>query len=171
MAFVEIDPKDLKEDVCRLFGEEWALLSAGNAQDCNTMTIGWGGIGTMWGAPSVSVYVRETRYTREYMEREDLFTLSFFGGDCRKALGFCGSKSGRDCDKIAESGLVAVDLGGSVAFEGARLVLVCRKQFKQFMPAENFIDKEALTKWYADENADNYHYLYIGCIEAAYVAE
>ena len=168
MAFAKIDPKEITDNPFKLIGDDWALLSAGVAEKCNTMTVSWGGVGVIWGGPAAVAYVRQTRYTKEFMDANDLFTLSFFDEDQRQALALCGRVSGRDCDKVAQAGLTPVNLDGVATFEQARLVLVCRKQFVSFMDPESFVDKAVLDKWYADQN---YHTQYIGAIEAAYVRE
>ena len=166
MAFVEIDPKKLVESPFKLFDDEWALLTAGPCDNCNTMTVSWGAAGTLWGGPSVTAYVRQTRYTKEFMDSNDSFTLSFFGGECKKALALCGKVSGRDCDKIAEAGLTVGDFDGAAAFEEARLVLKCSKKFVQLLAPESFVDKSILDRCYDDKD---YHSMYIGLIEKAYV--
>lgn len=166
MAFVEIDPKELQERPFSLFADEWALLTAGSVDDCNTMTVSWGAAGTIWGSPSCTAYVRQTRYTKEFMDSKDTFTLSFFGGECQEALNLCGKMSGRDGDKIAEAGLTPVDFDGTAGFAEARLVLKCAKKFVQFMDPECFEDEAILDRWYSDKN---YHSAYIGLIDKAYV--
>lgn len=168
MSFVEVDPKTLQELPFKLFDDEWALLTAGSVDDCNTMTVSWGAAGTIWGSPACTCYVRQTRHTKRYMDDNDTFTLSFFGGEQKKALALCGKKSGRDCDKIGESGLTVCDCDGVAAFEEARLVLKCTKKFVQFMDPECFTDQDVLDRWYSDKN---YHTAYIGLIDKAYVKQ
>ena len=102
--FSRIDPKELDQNVFSMIGEQWMLVTAGTAERCNTMTASWGGLGVLWGKPVATVYIRPQRYTLEFVEREDCFTLSFFGEEYRKALALCGSKSGRDVDKVKECG-------------------------------------------------------------------
>lgn len=102
--FSRIDPKELDQNVFSMIGEQWMLVTAGTVERCNTMTASWGGLGVLWGKPVATVYIRPQRYTLEFVEREDCFTLSFFGEEYRKALALCGSKSGRDVDKVKECG-------------------------------------------------------------------
>ena len=90
-----------KIDICDV--NDRALLTAGEKGNYNTMTVSWGMLGELWGKDMVTVFVRPQRYTYEFMEKYDNFTLSFFGSEYRRALSFCGSKSGRDFDK-AEAG-------------------------------------------------------------------
>ena len=116
-------------DVFSVFAEDWALVTAGVEGDYNTMTIGWGGLGTLWSRPAATVYVKQNRYTHGFLEENDLFTVSFFPREYRKALGYLGSHSGRDGDKVAAAGLTPVYLDGAVTFREASATLVCRKMY------------------------------------------
>ena len=102
-----IDPKEIGQNVFSLIGDQWMLITAGSRERCNTMTASWGGLGVIWGAPAATCYIRPQRYTKEFVDREEYFTLCFFGEEYRKALSLCGSKSGRDVDKFAACGLHA----------------------------------------------------------------
>ena len=157
--FHKLDPKELKDNVFSLIGDRWMLITAGTAERCNTMTASWGGLGVIWGAPAATCYIRPQRYTKEFVDREDCFTLTFFDEDQRKNLSLCGSKSGRDVDKIKECGFtVKTAECGAPYFEQAKLVLVCRKRFAQPMdPA--LIPQDVKEKWYPQQD---YHTLYIG---------
>lgn len=154
-----IDPKQLDKNVFSAIGEQWMLITAGTTEHCNTMTASWGGLGVIWGAPAATCYIRPQRYTKEFVDREDYFTLSFFGEEYRKALALCGSKSGREVDKVKQCGFTvkAADHGAPY-FEQAELVLVCRKRFAQPMEEAN-IPREIKDKWYPEKD---YHTLYIG---------
>ena len=164
----KIDPKTLKDNVFTLIGDEWMLVTAGTADRCNTMTASWGGLGVMWGEPSATVYIRPQRYTKEFIDREDYFTLSFFAPEYRPQLSLCGSKSGREVDKAAECGFtVACGQGGAPYFEQARLVLVCRKRFAQAMDGAA-MPADVREKWYPQQD---YHTMYIGQIVEAYINE
>ena len=76
-------------------GKEWALVSAGDKTRCNTMTVSWGGVGVLWGKNVVFIFIRDSRYTKEFLDNGDLFSLSFLNEDYRDALNYCGSHSGR----------------------------------------------------------------------------
>ena len=145
-------------DAFGLYAKKWALLTAGNKDSFNTMTVSWGGMGTIWGKPVATVYVRPSRYTHEFMDREGYFTVSFFPEEYRKVLGVLGSKSGRDMDKMNGSGLTAKALQESVTFEEAEITLVCRKMFMQRLEPSNITDPDA-AKFYA---GDAPHDMYIG---------
>ena len=146
-------------------GKDWALLTAGSKKKCNTMTVSWGGLGVLWGTPSATIYIRPQRYTREFIEKNELFTISFFKSEYKKILSFCGSHSGRDCDKAKETGLTPIEIDGTTSFEEAELILVCRKKYSQNMTADSFLDKSLLEKWYPNNDL---HTVYIGEIITAY---
>ena len=101
----KIDPKQIDENVIRLIGSQWMLVTAGNPAHFNTMTASWGGLGFLWNRPVAFVFIRPQRYTFQFAEENSGLTLSFFGEEYRDALKICGSRSGRDTDKVAEAGL------------------------------------------------------------------
>ena len=149
---------ELNTNIFYQFDKKWALLTAGKMGKFNTMTISWGGMGTLWSKPVVSVYVRTSRYTHDFMDCEEYFTVSFFPEEYRNTLAVLGSKSGRDMDKITGSGLVAKEVGESVTFKEAEVTLLCRKIFKQRMDPKNILDEDAKSFY----NKDAEHDLYIG---------
>ena len=150
--------KNLLMDAYGEFANDWALVTAGSPADHNSMTVSWGGIGSLWGKPVATVYIRPNRHTYGYFEANEYFTVSFYPEDCKKALGIMGSKSGRDCDKDAEAGLTPIPCGETVAYAQARRTLLCRKLFAQDMNAENFTP-EVIRRFYGSEPA---HKMYIG---------
>ena len=156
--FHTLNPKDLKDNVFSLIGDRWMLVTAGTAEHCNTMTASWGGLGVIWGAPAATCYIRPQRYTKEFVDNSEYFTLSFFSEQYRKQLALCGSKSGREIDKVKECGFtVAEAQGGAPYFEQADLVFVCRKRMVQKME-ESFIPADVREKWYEGD----YHTMYWG---------
>ena len=164
----KIRPQELKDNVFSLIGDAWMLITAGSADRCNTMTASWGGLGVLWGEPAATVYVRPQRYTKEFIDREDYFTLSFFDESWRKELALCGAKSGRELDKIRECGFtVACGEGGAPYMEQARLVLVCRKQYAQDMDP-NAMPADVKEKWYPNQD---YHTMYLGQIVEVYTKD
>ena len=157
--FEKIDPKALDQNVFSLIGDQWMLITAGTKDQCNTMTASWGGLGVLWGKPVATVYIRPQRYTLEFVEREDTFTLCFFGEEYRKGLALCGSKSGRDVDKVKECGFTVATAEGAPYFEEADLVFVCKKSYWQDMDPTHFLDGEIDSKWYPEKD---YHRIFIG---------
>lgn len=120
--------------VFELFNDRWALVTAGTPERFNTMTIGWGSMGTIWGPPHkgkpiLTVYVSPARYTHSFLEENEYFTVSFFPEAYRRDLLLLGSKSGRDGDKVALTGLTPVAATHGVDFEQAELTFVCRKLY------------------------------------------
>ncbi|MCR5624733.1 MAG: flavin reductase [Lachnospiraceae bacterium] len=124
-------------DIFEQFDKKWALLTAGNKESFNTMTISWGGLGTLWNMPVATVYCRTSRYTHEFLDNNEYFTVSFFPESCREILGIMGSKSGKDIDKMNFEGLTAKEVSESVTFEEAEVTLVCKKLFMQELKTEN----------------------------------
>lgn len=162
--FKEINAKEIDSNIIKAIADEWMLITAGDESRYNMMTASWGFAGEMWGSDSVVAMVRPQRYTMEFIDSEDYFSLSFYG-DKKDIHKVCGSMSGRDVNKTEKTGLTPVFSDGTVYFEEARLVLVCKKQYVQRLCEENFLDKEPL-KWYADKD---YHYMIIGKIEKVLV--
>lgn len=168
--FKAIDPKELTRNPFSLIGEQWMLVTAGTLDKCNTMTASWGGVGVMWGKPCATIYLRPQRYTKEFVDAGEYFTLSFLPEEYRKTLGYCGSKSGRDVDKIRECGFtMAAGAGGAPYMEEAELVLVCRKRYAQPMGPEFLTgESDIQSRWYPE---NDWHTLYIGEIVEAFVKE
>ena len=164
----KIDVKSLQDNVFSLIGDRWMLITAGTAERCNTMTASWGGIGVMWGKNVAVTVIRPQRYTKEFVDKEELFSVSFLKDGYRDALKLCGSVSGRDHDKIKEAGLTPVFIDGVPAFEEADTILICRKMYRTSMNPADFIDKDADSKFYPEKD---YHDMYIAEIVKAVVAE
>lgn len=132
MRLHPIDPQAAALELLPALGTENALLTAGTAERCNTMTIGWCQAGRLWSLQTCTVYVRPERYTYEFMEAGEYFTVSVLPKDRKDAMALCGTKSGRDTDKIKACGLtVRTGAGGAPFFEEAELVLVCKKLYVQ----------------------------------------
>jgi flavin reductase (DIM6/NTAB) family NADH-FMN oxidoreductase RutF len=159
IALLKMQPHDL-------FHNQWVLLACGDFQtgQYNAMTIGWGAIGTMWSKPFTFVAVRHSRYTYQFMERFDTFTLSAFPNKYHQALSLLGSHSGRDGDKIAESGLTpkASIKVASPSFVEAELVIECQKMYADDLNPAHFLD-ESIYKHYPKRD---YHCIYYGEILA-----
>lgn len=157
-----------------MFENRWALVTAGTLDDFNTCTVSWGSMGNIWGPnggdiSTVTVYIHPARYTQEFMAKYDTFTVSFFPESYRKALGYLGSHSGRDENKVANSGLIPVAVGDGVTFKEAELTFVCKKlyehQFDEAHLAEKVKDYYASNPAvYTQAGHDRWepHYMYIG---------
>ena len=163
--FRNIDPKALDLNPFAAIGSQWMLITAGTAEHCNTMTASWGGLGVLWGAPMATAYIRPQRYTKRFVDENEYFTLCFFDEKYRPQLNLCGTKSGRDVDKVKECGFtVAAGAGNAPYFEQAGLVLVCRKRMAVDMdPA--LMPEDVKDKWYKGD----WHIMYWGEIVEALV--
>jgi len=162
----KLDINEFTVKTHHLWAEQWLLLASGDFAEgkFNTMTVGWGSLGTMWGKPFAQVVVRPTRYTFEFMEQYPSFTLCAFPAAYHDALQLLGSKSGRDGDKIAESGLTpsASTQVAAPCFEEAELVIECRKIYWDDIDPANFLDPAI--DW--NYPARDYHRIYFGEIAA-----
>lgn len=143
--------------------QEWALLTAGDKEKFNTMTVSWGGLGTIWNKPVVTVYIKPIRYTYEFMEESDYFTLSFYDKEYKKDLAILGSKSGRNLDKISLTKLSPEFLDNCVSFLESRLTIICKKIYFQDLDIKNIntdsILQNEVDRFYKEEPA---HRMYIG---------
>lgn len=160
MGFKQISAKEFTERPFSLIADEWMLVTAGNEQKYNMMTASWGGLGEMWGKPVAVTVIRPQRYTKEFIDQNDWFTLSFYGDD-KSMHKVCGSVSGRDVDKTTKTGLTPVFADQTVYFEQARLVLICKKLYVQKMDPAGIVDP-SIEKWYPDRD---YHYMYVGEVQ------
>ncbi|MDR1892458.1 MAG: flavin reductase [Oscillospiraceae bacterium] len=148
--FKEINIREIKESAVGLIADEWMLVASGNPKKYNMMTASWGALGEMWGADVATAVLRPQRYTREFMEANKTFSLSFYGGGAKKTIhSVCGSKSGRDLDKAEAAGLTPVFSDGTVYFSEARLVLVCEKIYTYDIEPEKFVNFD-FAKWYPE---------------------
>lgn len=155
-----IDVNDFLTKPVNIWLKKWLLLTAGNNEKYNAMTIGWGSIGGMWAKPYLQVVVRPCRYTYEFMEKYSSFTVCSFPEKYRDALKLLGSKSGRDSDKITESGLTIKKstIVDAPCFENADLIFECKKMYWQDMDNKNFLDS-GIEKLYPQKD---YHRIYYG---------
>lgn len=169
MEFREVGIEELSFNPFQKISKQWMLITAGDEMQSNTMTASWGGLGIMWGKNVATAYIRPQRYTKEFVDREDRFTLSFLPEDRRKALNICGSISGREVeDKWQLAELTPYVADGTVGVEEAEMILICRKLYSQAMLPECFVGTENSDKWYPDRD---FHTMYIGEIEKVLIKE
>lgn len=166
----KIDYHELSVNPMTMFAEQWMLLTAGNeAGGYNTMTISWGHMGAIWknggGLPTAVVYVRPQRYTKEFIDREELFTLSVVKPENKKDAAYLGSHSGRDEDKVAKTSLTPVFADGTTYFAEAEYVFVCKKLYHAPIKPEGFYDPSMSDKFYPEKD---FHEMYVGEIIAVY---
>ncbi|MBM6891094.1 flavin reductase [Bacteroides caecigallinarum] len=165
----EINVSQLADNMIEAIGKEWMLVTAGTKEKFNTMTASWGGTGVLWGKTVAFIFIRPERYTYEFIRECDTLTLSFLGEENKAIHKICGSKSGRDTDKIAETGLIPISTeNGNITFSQARLTLECRKLYEDDIKPEKFIDKSLDGKWYGNGHG-NYHKMIILEVEHIFV--
>ena len=156
-----INPNEIKDNFIELIGKEWMLVSAGDKEKFNMMTASWGGVGVLWNRPVVFAFIRSERYTREFIDAKNEFTITFLGPEHRKAHSICGSISGREIDKVAATGLTPLFTeAGNPVFEEARLTLECKVVYKSEIEEAKFLDPTVFPRWY-DEKNGNAHIVYI----------
>ncbi len=166
-AWKIIEPEEIKDNPFNLLANDWMALATGTEDNMNAMTIAWGGFGVLWGKPVVTVYVSESRYTYDFMEKNEYFTVSAFPKteDNRKALQYIGSHSGRDeSDKIKKAGLTAQYTSlGNPMFAEARLTIECKLLYKKGIELEDVPESEK-----ARYDKQKIHHMYIGEIVNAW---
>lgn len=163
MEFKKILTEEL-DGVFEKIGKKWFLLGAGNSADHDMMTCSWGGLGVLWGDDVSFIFVRPTRYTFGYIENESKYSICLFDEKYKDKLSFCGSHSGRECDKAQEAGLTPIDIDGTIAFEEADTVIVCEKLYFDDIKPEQFLEYN-LRKHYPE---GDYHRMYVGRIKQVY---
>lgn len=167
--FKEISPEELKNNPFKLIGKDWGLVTVDTGDKVNMMTVSWGGVGIMWNKPVAYTFIRPQRYTFDFLEKGDYFAISFLPEEYRKALSLCGSKSGRDIDKVKETGLTPVENEKAPYFAESKAVLICRKMYGQSLDKDSVVDSSVFQS-YAQDGSD-YHKMYISQIEKVLVKE
>ena len=164
----EIKAAEFRSDIFKLWKDQWMLLTSGDLSEnkFNCMTVAWGSIGVMWNKPFVQVVVRPTRYTNEFMEKYDTFTLSAFSDKNKADLSYLGSRSGRDEDKLKKTSLTVIpsEKIPSPGYEEAELIIECRKIFASEFNPKEFMDA-SIIKNYPERD---YHKVYFG--EVLYIS-
>jgi flavin reductase (DIM6/NTAB) family NADH-FMN oxidoreductase RutF len=138
--WVVISPEQMPGNPFQLIGSEWMLVTARKDDQVNTMTASWGGLGVMWGRNVAYIVLRPSRYTKEFVDAAETFSLTFFDDSFRSQLTYLGSVSGRDEPKIQKSGLTVAYAGDTPYFAEGRLILVCRKIYQQVYDPAGFLD-------------------------------
>ena len=149
------------ENAGKLIAKDWMLITAPDKKGANAMTASWGGLGELWKKHVAFIFIRPQRYTFELLEREERVSLAFFGEEYREALGFCGKNSGRDMDKLAAAGLTTSDIDGVPIINEARMLVIGKKLYADFIKPDCFIDKSMLCNY---EKGD-FHKMYVLEIE------
>ena len=163
MRYQKIEANALPDNVTDLIHKQWMLVTAGNKDSFNSMTASWGAMGCMWERPSLFMVIRNSRYTYRLLQQEESFTIGFLPEQYRPALRICGTKSGRDTDKVAETGLSPLTTPlGLISFAEARMIMECKKMFVQELDYANLTESykaEVMHESYEKETAK--HQLFI----------
>lgn len=141
--FKEISPYEL-DNALKLIGKDWMLITARDGEKVNAMTASWGCLGVLWNRPIAVCFIRPQRHTFGLAEEQDRLSLAFFGQDRRDALSLCGTKSGRDCDKISEAGFTTSDADGVPVINEAQILVIGRKLYADYIKEDCFIDNKML---------------------------
>lgn len=144
-------PADLVEfNPFTKIGKEWALITAGTRQNANCMTVSWGGVGVLWGKNVVYIFVRDSRYTKEFIDANEFFSVTFLSEDYRDALNYCGSHSGREGNKLEKAGLTLAARHSIPYIDEGNFVLLCEKMAATRITEDSFLVPEIKEKWYKD---------------------
>lgn len=158
-GYTRISADKIPGNIIKMLSEDWMLITAGNSAKFNTMTASWGGLGVLYNKPVAICFINPARYTYQFMENEDTYTLTFYTEAYREALNYCGNVSGRDTDKIKGSGLTPiVTPDGSMAFSQAWMIIECRKLVSQSISPDAINDKTEKEK----RSTQPMHKMYIG---------
>ncbi len=157
--FYEITPEQIEKNPFTMIGKEWMLIGAEKEGKVNAMTASWGGVGVLWNKNVSFCFIRPQRYTREFVDAADRFSLSFFSEEYRKTLTHFGRVSGRDEDKIKTCGLTVAHAEGAPYFEEGNLVLICKKLYAGKIEPDSILLPEIDETAYPEKD---YHEVYIG---------
>ena len=161
--FYEISHEELG-NAQRLIGKDWMLITVRDGEKVNAMTASWGSLGVLWNKPVLTCFIRPQRHTYALIENEDRISIAFMSEEYRDALRLCGTKSGRDLDKIAASGLSTATLDGVEVICEADTLLVCKKLYVGDLERSGFVREELLSN-YKD---GDFHRFYVCEIEKVY---
>ena len=167
-GFRKIAPEELQGNIIKMISQDWMLITAGNAEKANMMTASWGGAGVLYNKPVAICFINPARYTYSIMEKSETFTLTFYPGEYKDVLQYCGTKSGRDEDKIKGSGLTPVYTeNGAVAFSQACVIIECRKMLSQSLMLDSIENEQERNK----RAMQPMHKMYIGEILNVWVKQ
>lgn len=171
MGYKEISPEALTWNPFTQIGKGWFLVTAGDGNTSNTMTVSWGGLGVWWGKNAATVYLRKNRHTKTFVDAAETFTISALPEKYKKEEGYMGSHSGKDGDKWKAAGLTPLPVDGTCAVAEADTFLVCRKLLAAELTPDTFLDASMKKRWYPGAEDGNWHTMYIAEILKVYVKE
>ena len=150
--------EDLEFNPFEKIGKDWGLVSAGSKRKANTMTVSWGGVGVLWGKDVVFIFIRDSRYTKEFIDAGEFFSISFMDKSYKEALDYCGSHSGRDEDKVAKAGLTWAYKHSIPYIDEGNFILLCQKIAAVKLTEDTFLSPQ-IKKLYPEEDL---HTMYVG---------
>ncbi|MEG1528640.1 MAG: flavin reductase [Clostridia bacterium] len=157
--FKQVEIEQFNKNPFVAIGQEWMLITASHNGKINTMTASWGGLGVLWNKNVAFIVIRPTRYTKQFVDNSSTFSLSFFDQKYKDQLGYLGSVSGKDVDKIKISKLETCDKDATPYFTQANTVLLCQKLYAQEFTPQSFVDDKLCKEIYKN---NDYHTLYVG---------
>ena len=168
MKLHRLENIELTPEIFSVFRRQPPLLTAGDREKCNTMTIGWCQLGSLWSIPVCTVFVRPERYTYRFMEESKYFTVSVLPEEAKEITAYCGARSGRDTDKIRDCGLtLCYGAGDAPFFDESEWVLACEKLYAQDLSPEHMVVPSPIEKYY-DAAHGGWHRSYIGRVVEVY---
>ncbi len=169
MGFQRISATEIKDNTFKMFDKDWALVTSGTKEKWNTMTISWGSFGILWNKPIVTVYVSSSRYTKEFLDKNEFFTVEFFNENFRKDLAYLGSHSGREEDKVSKTNLTPILTDNdNPTFKESKIIIEAKKIYCQEFDAKSL--PKDISDWYKERKI-GLHTMYIGEIENIWIKE
>jgi flavin reductase (DIM6/NTAB) family NADH-FMN oxidoreductase RutF len=169
--FQPVEATELTDNVFKLVGKDFTVITAGDSVSFNSMTAGWGGMGIMFEKPVTWCFLRASRYTLELMKKETTYTMSYFDDKYKEQVLFFGSKTGRNTDKMKETSLTHVSTpSGNSSYKEARLIIECKLTEITTVGPDDFYaqaDKDFVIEGYNDAKA--YHKLVFGEITKIWI--
>lgn len=157
---MKIKPTELNENIFKLIGDDWMLITAGNKEKANTMTASFGGFGILFSKNVAAIFVRPERYTYGFLEDNDTFSLSFFSEKYKQQLTYCGRNSGKDEDKFKKCGFTLSYANDKTPYiDQGRITVICKKVYRQDIEKECFTDLAPFDRTYSEGGM---HRVYIG---------
>ena len=154
------------DNALKLIGDDWMLITVKDEESgrANAMTASWGALGVLWHKDVCICFVRPQRHTHKLLAQENRFSVAFLPEEYRDALKLCGTKSGRDTDKLAESGLHTLECDGVPVVAEAQVVLICKKLYEDELKEDCFLESEVMATY----KAKDFHTFYVCEIEEVY---
>lgn len=160
MEFEKINPNEINKNPFDLISKDWALVAAQKDGKVNALTASWGGVGVLWNKNVVFIFIRNSRYTKEFLDSANTFSLTFFNHEkYAETYKYFGSVSGRNEDKIAKQGLTVARAENTPYFAEGKLAVICKKLSAMPFAPNNFTDSNLLPAFYGDNDM---HVMYIG---------